>query len=500
MKLTQSGRATFCAALLVAACGGCSGGGNAGTGTANPARGQLAQDPPLRSISLSAAAFSGKLQAAGAWGQTLLQLASGSATGTLPCGVDIQYVKYGTVGAKAEATQASAALMVPTGTGAGCSGARPIVLFAHGTAVERRYNIADLTDTTNPAYNEALLLASQFAARGFIVVAPNYAGYDSSPLSYHPFLVADQQSKDMIDALTASRSALPRLLAPVADNGKLFITGISQGGYVAMATFKAMRQLNMAVTGFAPIEPVSQLLNYGDQIMAGGVPVGSTYLIPMLINGYQKSYGTLYSATSEYYEPAYAAGVEAVFPGSFSSTTLVSAGKVPQAHLFSSGAAVAPAALAPVFAGGVGAGNLITDAARNAYLGNPGTNPLRVKLQRNDLGVMTVDKPMMLCGGSSDPTVFFSTNAETTAAALAANPYVSILDLENQYPLLTLTSSTAIRVTGASATQLQAGFSQARTQTQAADPANPLAVLASYHGTLVPPFCTAAASGFFSAL
>ena len=78
-------------------------------------------------------------------------------------------------------------------------------------------------------------MALFFAARGYIVVAPNYAGYDTSTLPYHPYLVAAQQSKDMIDALIASRSALPNI-ALVSDNGQLFITGYSQGGYVAMAT------------------------------------------------------------------------------------------------------------------------------------------------------------------------------------------------------------------------------------------------------------------------
>jgi hypothetical protein len=53
-----------------------------------------------------------------------------------------------------------------------------------------------------------------FAAEGYIVVAPNYVGYDTSTLGYHPYLNADQQSKDMIDALTAARSALPTADAP----------------------------------------------------------------------------------------------------------------------------------------------------------------------------------------------------------------------------------------------------------------------------------------------
>ena len=41
-------------------------------------------------------------------------------------------------------TAASAALLVPTGLGANCSGARPIVLCAHGTTTDRTFNMANV--------------------------------------------------------------------------------------------------------------------------------------------------------------------------------------------------------------------------------------------------------------------------------------------------------------------------------------------------------------------
>ena len=367
--------------------------------------------------------------------------------------------------------------------------------------MERRFNMADFIDVTNPAHSEQTLIASQLAARGYIVVAPNYAGYDSSPLNYHPFLVADQQSKDMMDALAAARSALPALIAPVSDNGKLFITGISEGGHVAMATFKAMRALNMDVTAFAPLEPVTTPLGYGDFIMSGRVPVASTVLLPMLLNGYQKTYGTLYQTPADYYTSTYSAGIEAAFPGTYSFDTLLSSVVVPIAALFSGGAATTPVEFAPIFDGGVGAGNLITDSARNAYLAdiaNPTpAHPLRVALKANDMLSLTVDKPMMLCGGAQDPTVYFSVNAEASAIALAGNPYVSILDLEAIYPL-TSGMSTVTKVSSPAIAALQAGFQQAKAGTQAAAPTDPLAVVTKYHGTLAPTFCVAAASGYFA--
>src|SRR6202007_2436583 len=107
-------------------------------------------------------------------------------------------------------------------------------------------------------------LAALFASQGYIVVAPNYAGYDTSTLPYHPYLIADQQSKDMIDALSAARPALPLAsLTTVADNGQLFITGYSQGGYVAMATHRAMQAAGTVVTGAAPMSGPSALAAFG---------------------------------------------------------------------------------------------------------------------------------------------------------------------------------------------------------------------------------------------
>src|SRR5579862_5020521 len=48
------------------------------------------------------------------------------------CNVTVYHVQYQTVGGAGEATQASAALMIPSGVPASCQGARPIVVYAHG--------------------------------------------------------------------------------------------------------------------------------------------------------------------------------------------------------------------------------------------------------------------------------------------------------------------------------------------------------------------------------
>src|ERR1700722_2123496 len=72
-------------------------------------------------------------------GKELLQL-----TFTPTCTVNVYHMEYETVGGAGEATTASAALMVPTGSAAACSGARPVVMYAHGTNTSKTFNMADL--------------------------------------------------------------------------------------------------------------------------------------------------------------------------------------------------------------------------------------------------------------------------------------------------------------------------------------------------------------------
>ena len=420
--------------------------------------------------------------------------------------------------------------MVPTGTGTKCTGDRPILLYGHGTTITKRYNIADIIDTTNPAYKEAILLASLFAAQGYIVVAPNYAGYDSSTLPYHPYVNADQQSKDMIDALKAAKAALPTLLHTTTASSKLFVSGYSQGGFVAMATVKAMQAATppIAVTAMAPMSGPYALNAYVDAIFLGRVPAGSTAFAPLLVNSYKNSYPNLsiYNTTSDVYESAYINGIEGLVPGSYDFTTVFTSLKLPQTQLFNSvlGPYAAYSSISPptgtgptdtLFALGFGTGNLVKNSYRFAYvadalangdnvLASPPTtyqppaiqgNDVRKALVLNDLRNFVPTSPALLCGGSGDPTVFYSVNTSVVAGLWAAKsvPNWTVLNLE---------SSTApgLGSTAAGAAAYQGLFAQAKSDFIAALPSgsDPVTeVTKNYHGTLVPPYCSRAARDFF---
>jgi Prolyl oligopeptidase family len=483
------------------------------TPSPTPQRGDLLENPPAQ---LAVYAPTDLLNIAGQndVGKAVVNLVTSP-----KCTVSVHQLKYQTVGATGESASASGAIMVPSGPDAACQGPRPILLYAHGTNTDRAFNIASLS-ASNP---EGIAIALEFAAQGYIVIAPNYAGYDTSSLTYHPFLVADQQSKDMIDALKATRTALPLSSAvTVTDNGKLFITGYSQGGFVAMATHRAMQAAGTAVTAAAPMSGPYALSAFGDAIFEGQVPMSGPVNLTLLISGYQAAYGNLFTNTTDIFEAKYATGINTLLPSTTGLTDLESQGKItsdvvfsstpPDASFASFTPATSPPELAAVFAKGFGTDNLITNAYRLSYLQDAQTAPdggfptktdglppasptqtLRVALKANDLRNWAPTAPVLLCAGSQDPTVFFLNTQLMQDYWTTAAPSASI----------TVVNMDASPASGDPYADLKTGFQAAKDAVRAAavvggaGDGGDEAVFENYHAGLLPPFCMGAVKSFF---
>lgn len=428
-------------------------------------------------------------------------------TFTPKCSVDVYQLRYATVGARGEPTTASGAILTPRGESDPCISPRPIVLYAHGKRNLRSFNIADLSGRNY----EAILIALALAADGYIVVAPNYAGYDSSTLGYHAFMHADQQAADMMDALLAARTALA--WSGWVENGKLFVTGYSQGGYVAMATHRALESAGIPITASAPMSGPYALSAFADAMFLGQVGRGAVEELLMLVSSYQNAYGNLYTDPAELFEPRYAAA-HSLLPGPTSTDDLVIQGSMPESALFNSSPptpdfapmtpATSPERIAWAFAQGFGPDNLINNVYRLSYLqdvlaapdgGYPNTttglppsspgNALRLALKRNDLRNWAPRAPMLLCAGDEDPVVFFMNTQLMQGywAAYAPESPVVVLNVDQPPGQRGPYKS------------LRRKFADTKRLFQWIEGRN--AVRREYHDVLVPAFCLQATRSFF---
>lgn len=304
--------------------------------------------------------------------------------GAAKCDVTAAQINYQTSGVQAgEVTNASAALLIPGG--AACPGPYPLVVYGRGTNADKGYVLAD------PANSETILLMTFLAAQGYAVVATDFLGYALSNYPYHPYAHADSEASAIIDSIRAAKRAAPALGLPL--NGKVMVTGYSQGGHASMATQRAIEQ---DYAGEFDLVAAAHLAGpyYISAALIDGVthPInGVQAIVPFEITSWQKVYGNVYNKASDVFKAPYDGYIETLIPSYFSAATLGS---------------MLPA----------GTPERARDAMFvSSYLNDLVTDPNNASLiagKKQDLLGWNPKAPTTLCGGLHDPTVKFPINAQ----------------------------------------------------------------------------------------
>jgi pimeloyl-ACP methyl ester carboxylesterase len=243
----------------------------------------------------------------------------------------------------------------------------------------------------NPEDPETIRLMAFFAAQGYAVVATDYLSYALSSYPYHPYMHADTEASSIIDSIRATRNAA--LSLGLTLNGKVMLTGYSQGGHASMATQRAIEQSDageiilVAAAHIAGVYSVSGALIDGVKNPILGVQA----LVPFQITSWQRIYGNVYDKVDDVFNSPYDRYIETLFP------TLLD-----------------QAALYNLLPGGTPA--QARDAMFKSFflndLTNNTSNGAIVAAKKQDLLGWNPKAPTILCSGLHDPTVIFPINAQ----------------------------------------------------------------------------------------
>ena len=244
--LLSSGIRRVCALALAASLAACGGGGNDDTVTDGGGTPPVRPADPEGAGQLQAATLLGTVAAADI--AAALTSEESLAQDVVPRYAVTSYrLEYLTTDADGKAVRASGLVSVPQKAPGAKS---PVLSYQHGTL----FRDAEAPSNNAVASEVAVVLASL----GYIVLAPDYVGFGASKGTPHPYLLAAPSAAATVDFLTAARTW--RGQANVADNGQLFLTGYSEGGYVTLAAHRALQtsgsshlqQLRMVVPGAGP--------------------------------------------------------------------------------------------------------------------------------------------------------------------------------------------------------------------------------------------------------
>jgi predicted esterase len=295
--------------------------------------------------------------------------------------------EYLTTGPAGDTRTASALAILPATPGV----AAATVAYLHGTSTHRD----DVPSAGE--YSENVPVAALFAARGRLVVAPDYLGLGRSNLPYHPYLHRDSLAAAARDALTAA-VALARAQQLGLD-GRLFVVGYSEGGFAAGALQRHLGQAPLPALALRGTMSIAGPLDLPEAVRlslatdpASGRAAGRSVYAAFTAWAYQRVYGNVYARPGDLFAAAYADGLDTWFDGTRSADAIA--------------AALPPSPLA-----------LLRPDARAAIL--DGSHPLAARIRANDVIDLDPAVPLTACHGTADDTVPFAAT-QAAAARLAA--------------------------------------------------------------------------------
>jgi alpha-beta hydrolase superfamily lysophospholipase len=373
--------------------------------------------------------------------------------GPARCDVRVVALNYRTRGARGERTNASAALLVPSGA---CAQEEfPLLAYGKAADVEKPRTLA------NPADPETFELIAMFAAHGYAVVVSDTLGFARSTYPMHPFLHADSEATTLVDAIRAARQAMERQgeIAP----SLVVLAGYSEGGHASAAAQRLIEQQPDEAFDVVGAAHLSAPLNLSGAVQLDQPVLGYQFFIPYLLTSWQKIYGDVYQEPVEAFRPPYARKIESLLPHpTLNFSTLLTSGALPEGS---------PAQVR----------NALMQRDYLTAVRTQPNHPVLRNARRNDLLGWTPRAPTLLCAGAGDPTV-----------PLAVHQAAAMADFTRRG----LTNVTAVDVDG----NIQATFGLGGLAPPVAGSPEYTTYYANYHAMYARPFCDAQARAHFDRL
>ncbi len=230
-----------------------------------------------------------------------------SLTSDLIYDVDTYKLTYNTVDVNGNPTVASGALMVPKSVA--CD-SLSLLLYAHGTVLEK--------ENVPSRDNFEAIVGQSFASTGRIVACPDYLGLGDNP-GLHPYLHAETEATASIDMMRAAREYVRDSLS-VYLSGQVLLTGYSQGGHAAMATFKYIEDSSLTnefnIIAAGPASGPYNLSGAMKDVMLSGLPYSNPGYLCYLLFGLNTVYGNIFNNYSDILKTPY----EQIIPPYFNGT------------------------------------------------------------------------------------------------------------------------------------------------------------------------------------
>jgi acetyl esterase/lipase len=194
-----------------------------------------------------------------------------------PAGMKAWRIRYASTSDRGAAEEMTGVVIAPVGPPSRMG--RPVLAWAHGT-----WGVDDkCTPSQSDNFFNATPALEQMIARGYVVVAPDYAGLGTKPM--HPYLVGSSAAHSVLDAVRAARS-----IAEAGATNRFAVWGESQGGHASLWTGQLARSYapDLTLTGVAAAAPPTDLI---ENLTGGTDPSVRAFLTAFAAHSWSEHFG-----------------------------------------------------------------------------------------------------------------------------------------------------------------------------------------------------------------
>ena len=147
------------------------------------------------------------------------------------------------------------------------------------------------------------------ALNGFITIIPDYLGYGESKKEVEPYLIKNPTRENIVDFTKAAFNFLLENNIAISSNRGLYVSGYSEGGYVALTIPKSLEDAGFNISMIAPMDG-PYLLELLGRAIKDAKEIEKPSFIVKLIYSYSKKYG--YSLNN-IFQNSYAKKIDTIF-------------------------------------------------------------------------------------------------------------------------------------------------------------------------------------------
>jgi acetyl esterase/lipase len=194
-----------------------------------------------------------------------------------PSGMQAWHIRYMSQSDKGRPEEMTGVVIAPKGRPSRMG--RPVLAWTHGT-----WGISDkCTPSASDNFFAATPALQDMVARGYVVVAPDYAGLGTK--SVHPYLIGPSAAYSMLDAVRAARG-----VAEAGATNRFAVWGESQGGHASLWTGQLARSYapDLTLTGVAAAAPPTDLI---DNLTGGTDPSIRAFMTAFTAHSWSQHFG-----------------------------------------------------------------------------------------------------------------------------------------------------------------------------------------------------------------